>query len=120
MMREAFGIASVDWKEGINWANVRAWRLQRAREAMKRHELGAILTMYDENLRYISSTLTPGWNRLKPGLRYGILVEQSLGLALSLCDRISILGEEGRIAWEGTPADLDADGYTKEDLLGVP
>jgi Xaa-Pro dipeptidase len=75
MMREAFGIASVDWKEGINWANVRAWRLQRAREAMKRHELGAIRTMYDENLRYISSTLTPGWNRLKPGLRYGILVE---------------------------------------------
>jgi Xaa-Pro aminopeptidase len=42
---------------------------------MQRHELGAILTMYDENLRYISSTLTPGWNRLKPGLRYGILVE---------------------------------------------
>ena len=42
---------------------------------MRRHELGAILCMYDENLRYISSTLTPGWNRLKPGLRYGILVE---------------------------------------------
>jgi Xaa-Pro dipeptidase len=29
--------------------------------------------MYDENVRYITSTLTPGWNRLKPGLRYAIL-----------------------------------------------
>ncbi len=47
------------------------------------------------------------------------LVEQSLGLALSLCDRIYILGEEGKIAWEGTPAELDADGHTKKALLGV-
>ena len=74
-MKEAFGVLATDWKEGINWAAVREWRLRRAREAMQRHGLGAILTMYDENLRYISSTLTPGWNRLKPGLRYGILVE---------------------------------------------
>jgi Xaa-Pro aminopeptidase len=74
-MKEAFGTLSTDWKEGINWASVREWRLRRAREAMSRHELGAILCMYDENLRYVSSTLTPGWNRLKPGLRYGILVE---------------------------------------------
>ena len=29
--------------------------------------------MYDENVRYITSTLTPGWNRLKPGLRYAVL-----------------------------------------------
>ncbi len=74
-MKEAFGVLSTDWKEGINWASVREWRLRRAREAMARYELGAILCMYDENLRYVSSTLTPGWNRLKPGLRYGILVE---------------------------------------------
>ncbi|MGH9245312.1 MAG: M24 family metallopeptidase [Acidimicrobiales bacterium] len=74
-MKEAFGALSTDWKEGINWAAVREWRLARARAAMRRHELGALLCMYDENLRYISSTLTPGWNRLKPGLRYGILVE---------------------------------------------
>jgi Xaa-Pro dipeptidase len=74
-MREAFGVLSTDWKEGINWANVRAWRLARAREAMERHGLGAILCMYDENMRYVSSTYTPGWNRLKPGLRYVLLVE---------------------------------------------
>ena len=46
-----------------------------AKAAMAKHELGAILCMYDENVRYITSTLTPGWNRLKPGLRYAILIE---------------------------------------------
>ena len=29
-MKEAFGGLSTDWKEGINWAAVREWRLQRA------------------------------------------------------------------------------------------
>jgi Xaa-Pro aminopeptidase len=74
-VKEAFGTASVDWKEGINWAAVREWRLRRAREAMQRHGLGAMLLMFDENMRYVSSTYTPGWNRLKPGLRYVVLVE---------------------------------------------
>ncbi|HEX2403182.1 MAG TPA: aminopeptidase P family N-terminal domain-containing protein, partial [Acidimicrobiia bacterium] len=72
-MREAFGVLSTDWKEGINWAEVRSWRLQRAHEAMERNGLGALLLFYDENMRYVSSTLTPGWNRLKPGLRYVVL-----------------------------------------------
>ena len=74
-MKEAFGVLSTDWKEGINWAAVREWRLKRAREAMQRHGLGAMLLMFDENMRYVSSTYTPGWNRLKPGLRYVVLVE---------------------------------------------
>lgn len=74
-MKEGFGTLSTDWKQGINWQRMREYRLARAREAMRRHNLGAMLLMYDENLRYVSSTLTPGWNRLKPGLRYGLLVE---------------------------------------------
>ncbi len=74
-MKETFGVLSTDWKEGINWQNVREWRLQRAYDAMHRHGLGALLLMYDENMRYVSSTFTPGWNRLKPGLRYVVLCE---------------------------------------------
>jgi len=74
-MKETFGYASLEWKEGINWPRVREWRLARAREAMSRHGLGAMLLMFDENVRYVTSTLTPGWNRLKPGLRYAILIE---------------------------------------------
>ena len=59
-MREAFGVMSTDWKEGINWEAVRKWRLKRAQAAMKRYGLGALLLFYDENMRYVSSTLTPG------------------------------------------------------------
>src|SRR3989441_13283226 len=40
---------------------------------MKAHNRGALLQMYDENVRYVTSTLTPVWNRLKPGLRYALL-----------------------------------------------
>jgi branched-chain amino acid transport system ATP-binding protein len=47
------------------------------------------------------------------------LVEQNLGLALRLCDRIYVLGEGGRIAWEGTPAELDAETDVKRVHLGV-
>ena len=74
-MKEAFGVLGTDWREGINWQEVREWRLRRAREAMKRNGLGAMLLMYDENIRYVTSTLTPGWNQLKPGLRYAVLIE---------------------------------------------
>jgi Xaa-Pro aminopeptidase len=88
-MREAFGGLSSDWKVGIDWAKVRDWRLKRAHEAMKRHGLGALLLFYDENMRYVSSTLTPGWNRLKPGLRYVVLTE----------DKAPIVYEQGDIGF---------------------
>src|SRR6185369_4446327 len=68
-----FGIAGLDWQERINWDRLRKYRTERARKMMKKAGLGAVLCMYDENIRYITSTLTPGWNRLKPGLRYAVL-----------------------------------------------
>ena len=71
----SFGLVSTDWQQRINWTEVREYRLNRAREAMKKHGLGALLVMYDENNRYITSTITPGWCRLKPGLRYALLCE---------------------------------------------
>jgi Xaa-Pro aminopeptidase len=74
-VKEAFGVLATDWREGINWQEVRDWRIARARETMKRNGLGAMLLMYDENIRYVTSTMTPGWNQLKPGLRYAVLCE---------------------------------------------
>ena len=68
-----FGIAGVDWQERVNWDRLRTYRLENARARMKAHGLGAMLCMYDENVRYITSTITPGWCRLKPGLRYALL-----------------------------------------------
>ena len=66
-------MVGLDWQERINWDRMRKYRLDRAREKMKAHGLSALLLMYDENVRYVPSTLTPGWNRLKPGLRYAML-----------------------------------------------
>jgi Xaa-Pro aminopeptidase len=71
----SFGMVGMDWQERINWQRMRQYRVARTREAMSRHGLGAMLFMYDENVRYVTSTLTPGWNRLKPGLRYAMLAE---------------------------------------------
>ena len=68
-----FGIAGLDWQQRVNWDRMREYRIERARAMMKKHKLGAMLCMYDENVRYITGTLTPGWNRLKPGLRYAML-----------------------------------------------
>ena len=68
-----FGIAGLDWQQRVNWDRMRKYRLERARERMKAHGLGAMLCMSDENVRYLTGTLTPGWNRLKPGLRYAML-----------------------------------------------
>ena len=68
-----FGISGTDWQQKVNWDRLRTYRLENARARMKAHGLGAMLCMYDENCRYITSTLTPGWNRLKPGLRYALL-----------------------------------------------
>src|SRR6516162_11768444 len=68
-----FGIVGLDWQQRVNWERMKQYRTERARAHMKKHGLGALLCMYDENVRYLTGTLTPGWNRLKPGLRYALL-----------------------------------------------
>ena len=68
-----FGMTGLDWQQRVNWDRLREYRIERARAMMKKHGIGAMLCMYDENVRYITGTLTPGWNRLKPGLRYAML-----------------------------------------------
>jgi Xaa-Pro aminopeptidase len=68
-----FGLVGTDWQQRINWDRLRKYRLDRARAEMEKAGLGSMLVMYDENNRYITSTVTPGWCRLKPGLRYALL-----------------------------------------------
>ena len=71
----SFGLVGTDWQQRVNWDRLRNYRLNRARDAMRKQGLGALLCMYDENVRYVTSTITPGWCRLKPGLRYALLCE---------------------------------------------
>jgi Xaa-Pro dipeptidase len=73
----SFGTVGTDWQERIDWPRLRTYRIERARERMKAAGLGAVLCMYDENIRYVTATLTPGWCRLKPGLRYALLAGDS-------------------------------------------
>jgi branched-chain amino acid transport system ATP-binding protein len=47
-----------------------------------------------------------------------LLVEQNFGFATSLADRVAVLGR-GRIAWEGTPAEIRADAETQARWLGI-
>ena len=55
----------LDWQERINWDRLRKYRLDRARARMKAHGLGAMLLMYDENVRYVTSTHIGEWARDK-------------------------------------------------------
>lgn len=48
-----------------------------------------------------------------------LLVEQNLGLALSLCERLCVLGEGGRVVWDGPAGELDRDPDLKSRHLGV-
>jgi Xaa-Pro aminopeptidase len=86
----SFGTVGTDWQERIDWGRLRTYRIERARERMKAHGLGAVLCMYDENTRYITGTLSPGWTRLKPGLRYSMLAG----------DGAPILFEQGDIGFQ--------------------
>lgn len=48
-----------------------------------------------------------------------LLVEQNLGLALALGDRINIMADHGSIVWEGTPAELQNSPDVQHKFLGV-
>jgi len=48
-----------------------------------------------------------------------LLIEQNLGLALALADRLLLMSEHGRIVWEGTPDELRNDETTLSTHLGV-
>ena len=53
-----------------------------------------------------------------PGLSI-LLVEQNLGLALALADRLILMSEHGKIVWEGTAEDLKNDEAAMSTHLGV-
>ena len=48
-----------------------------------------------------------------------LLVEQNLGLATALGDRINIMAEHGQMVWQGSPEELEADDEAKHRHLGV-
>lgn len=56
--------------------------------------------------------------RLKAQGLTTLLVEQNYPFAARIADRVYVLGK-GRVRWEGTPAELDADEHVKHMWLGI-
>lgn len=48
-----------------------------------------------------------------------LLVEQNLGLALQVGDRMQIMAEHGQMVWGGSPGELHADNEVARKYLGV-
>ncbi|HEX7099306.1 MAG TPA: ABC transporter ATP-binding protein [Acidimicrobiia bacterium] len=48
-----------------------------------------------------------------------LVAEQNVDLALDVADRLAVIGESGRIEWEGDPAELRNDPVRMNDLVGL-
>lgn len=59
------GMMATDVEQRIDFDAMREYRLQRAREQMEKYDLGALLCMDMDNVRYITSTHLAEWARGK-------------------------------------------------------
>lgn len=57
--------------------------------------------------------------RLKADGQTILLAEQNVDLALDVADRVAVIGESGRIEWNGDPAELRTDPVLMNDLVGL-
>jgi Xaa-Pro aminopeptidase len=55
----------VDWEQRVDFPRLRRERLEKAKEALERSELGALLFFDPNNIRYITSTHIGEWSRDK-------------------------------------------------------
>jgi Xaa-Pro aminopeptidase len=66
------GRMAVDFEERVDFNRLRRYRLDRARTALDRSELGAVLLFDINNIRYVSATMIGEWARDKVA-RYTLL-----------------------------------------------
>src|SRR5262245_60415151 len=59
------GIMGVDFESRVEFDRMRRYRLARARQALERSELGALLLFDVNNIRYVSATKIGEWERDK-------------------------------------------------------
>jgi Xaa-Pro dipeptidase len=63
----------VDFEDRVDFSRLRDYRLGRARDALERSDLGALLVFDINNIRYLTSTMIGEWARDKMA-RYALLV----------------------------------------------
>src|SRR5215468_3826439 len=59
------GRMNVDFEERVDFARLRAYRLDRARKAMDQAGLGALLVFDNNNIRYLTAVAIGEWTRDK-------------------------------------------------------
>src|SRR5260370_26356436 len=62
---QAPGHTQVDFEERVDFKRLHAYRLGRARQALARSGLGAVLVFDQYNIRYLSGTVIGEWARRK-------------------------------------------------------
>ena len=67
----------------------------------------------------VLATIVERLGRLRESGLAVLLVEQNVGFAKALSDRVMLLGAEGVMAWEGSPAAFDAAPEVTREHLGV-
>ena len=67
------GTQAVDFDNRIDYARMRKYRVERAKEQLKAFNVGAILSIQESNTRYMTGTWTPGWTTPASGLRYSMM-----------------------------------------------
>src|SRR4029453_17133540 len=61
----ALGTMGVDFEERVDYRRLHTYRLSRARMALEKSDLGALLVMDVNNIRYLTSTKIGEWERDK-------------------------------------------------------
>ena len=70
--RAPYGTQSVDLEERINMDRMRRYRMGRVKQQMEKMKLGAILSINEWNMRYMTATWNPYWTTPASGLRYAM------------------------------------------------
>jgi len=55
------GIIGVDWEERVDFQRLRDYRLARAKQALEKSDLGALLVFESSNIRYLTATHIGTW-----------------------------------------------------------
>jgi len=56
VLYETLGTGILDWQERVNMPRMRVERREKVRQAMKEHNLGAVIAFRDYNMKYIGAT----------------------------------------------------------------
>ena len=69
------GVMGVDWEERVDFARLRTHRLERVRQQLDAHGLGALLLFETSNIRYATATQIGYW-AFNKGERYALVTRQ--------------------------------------------